>query len=1034
MPKDILMNEQDIKNKILQPFLEALGISADELQYETAFSIRLGLTEYEIGKKNLARGRSDILYKRDGHNIFVVEVKSDSHDVTNEDIEQAWSYARLTHPMTVFAIATNGKQTRIIDTFSKKELTGTNIKDESKFWTTGCKLSVDEELELRYEALQYFICYSQDNLEAFSRSQVNLRMQTLKGNTTALHKKYIPELCVDRNDIKEHFQDFLQSQSQCFALIGESGVGKTNLICGLAENVIKDHIVLFFNAADMFGNIITNIREDFNWFFSPRCEAVEIVRRLEGLSSHGNYKVCIFIDAIDEATAPNFAQDLNDVVRKLQQFKNIKLCVTCKSLEWHKFLGSKGSPTFLAEAVYKPQTVINTDQEKKIVEKDSGVFVQRFSDEELTQLDTKYRSIFKYRGNLTGEVKNECKLGFMFRIVAEVYEGRELPNKIDDVDVLNEYLNKKLEKCDKELSRNYLEGIGNVLLAATRDKKALLLSDKVEESYLRSQLKLKPSDKLPEELFAYNLLVRSEAENGLHYIGFYYTRIRDYVIAILSLKLSSKISDEFRDMIRPLFETSVGLSVLDWYVTIAKDNHRKILLEYRQSRALLFLNEYVRLIEMHFPLMKDRFEPFTSGPIGIVISGDQHDMQVSYGFRPLQDANDKLLEIFPLLSHKELWPELEKMNVHIVHQKSRDFISENPIIAAQEDVADQLRKIVKTGKLNESYNEGLAFEKAIAIIYNNLPELGFSKMAPNNWLPDIRHLYPISCDEIVKRVRLIYASEYYRNEAIQEEINTGRIKVQRKGQYSSCQIDLRQLNHDDIERKAQTAVEKGMQIPESRVIGESQLYSVLLDTIKTIQKKYSKISGPLLPSPDISGNDIYSILRSKGGRFNSIPHHIIVQYSDDQLKKYIDSFFRTFFIEYKKIIETCFPTIKNKIPFYAEFPSGVYVEADTNNLNVSEGRLQYGYKYDNSEPHIEVIINPAEPLISSERFDRFRSWTMRGLDSIFRGYEPTPIVHIGGFGVGIDNHSAAMCPLRNFIYEQIKNDTKQILEDDSTIG
>ena len=444
--QNILISEEDLKNKLVLPYLHSLGVSSDEIQFETSFSIRLGKSENTVSKVVTAGGRSDILCKKRGVNLFIIEVKADNLSITDSDVDQAISYARLVHPIAPFVIVTNGKETRIVDTIEKKDLQGYEIGSQSNFWKNGCKLAASEEFEKRYEALLNFIGLSSANLSVFSRYQVDSRMLTLKGSITKVQKKYIPELWIERRIIHEQFNDYLKSSSTVFAMIGESGVGKTNLICGLAEKAIGDHVVLFYNAADIYGDIVGNIRDDFNWFFSPQLEAVEIVKRLDDLAHHENRRVCIFIDAIDEASAPNFIQDLNDLVRKIQPYQHIKICVTCKSLEWNNYLTLKGNPTYIAEHIYEHSSAVITDQENRVIKKMPGICVTRFDNDELNLLDSKYRSVFKYRGNLIGETKRECSLGFMLRIIAEVYEGKELPQTIDDVAVLKAYLVKKLEK------------------------------------------------------------------------------------------------------------------------------------------------------------------------------------------------------------------------------------------------------------------------------------------------------------------------------------------------------------------------------------------------------------------------------------------------------------------------------------------------------------------------------------------------------------------------------------------------------------
>ena len=58
----------------------------------------------------------------------------DSGLISQDDIDQGVSYAGLIRPIPPFVLVTNGKDTRVIDTITLKELNGTNIGSQSKFW------------------------------------------------------------------------------------------------------------------------------------------------------------------------------------------------------------------------------------------------------------------------------------------------------------------------------------------------------------------------------------------------------------------------------------------------------------------------------------------------------------------------------------------------------------------------------------------------------------------------------------------------------------------------------------------------------------------------------------------------------------------------------------------------------------------------------------------------------------------------------------------------------------------------------------
>ena len=102
----------------------------------------------------------------------------------------------------------NGKTTRIFDSISLEELTGTTISKQSSFWQNKCTLSTDIELRIRYEALKNFVSFSSENLTNFCDDQVRNRMGPIIGNIDKPYAKFVKELYVQRTDLQKEFSQF----------------------------------------------------------------------------------------------------------------------------------------------------------------------------------------------------------------------------------------------------------------------------------------------------------------------------------------------------------------------------------------------------------------------------------------------------------------------------------------------------------------------------------------------------------------------------------------------------------------------------------------------------------------------------------------------------------------------------------------------------------------------------------------------------------------------------------------------------------
>jgi hypothetical protein len=216
------MNEEEIRSKILLPFLKDLGFELTEISLEDRFTIRLGKSKHKVG-------RSDILCKRDGRNLFVIELKNDSVTINQRDIDQGISYARLLPDnMAPFTIVSNGVTIRIFDSITREELTNNKISEQSEYWKSGFTLSSEIDLKIRYEALTSFVSFSPENLKVFCEHQVNDRMGTIVGSIDNPYAKFVKELYVERVSLQKEFNNFLQSDCKVFGVVGEAGVGKTS--------------------------------------------------------------------------------------------------------------------------------------------------------------------------------------------------------------------------------------------------------------------------------------------------------------------------------------------------------------------------------------------------------------------------------------------------------------------------------------------------------------------------------------------------------------------------------------------------------------------------------------------------------------------------------------------------------------------------------------------------------------------------------------------------------------------------------------
>lgn len=238
-----LDSEEDVRNLVISFFSE-LGFDRDEISCEDYFTIQLGHRALDIDKKNIG-GRSDILISRNGQPLAIVETKAPTHDLEDNDARQAISYARLLSAIAPFAIVTNGAETKVYDVLASK-LTTLDSSHDSVWFQNGQQISILGD-EIRYEATKILIGINSGVLGQFCERQVSAGLADLKSDVNQ-NKKYIPELYVERYSLNEAFNTWVQSNRSIFAVVAQSGYGKTNFMCAKAEEIVTSQFTLFYNA------------------------------------------------------------------------------------------------------------------------------------------------------------------------------------------------------------------------------------------------------------------------------------------------------------------------------------------------------------------------------------------------------------------------------------------------------------------------------------------------------------------------------------------------------------------------------------------------------------------------------------------------------------------------------------------------------------------------------------------------------------------------------------------------------------------
>lgn len=530
-----LISEDDVRTKLITLWLKDHGFGLNDFSIEYSFEIQFGHTV-----KTIHRPRSDILVRNnDGKNLFIIEVKSSSISLSENDKRQAISYARLlrTGGIAPFVIVTNGNETKIYDSFSEELINGSSISINHPHVLAGYQVSGDD-LTLRSEALEAFISLSSDNLIQFCHSQVSHRIKLLKSNDLYDGKKYVPQLYIERNEVSDNFFKKLDIEDRSVVVIeGGPQVGKTNFICHTVEKLLEEsRPCLFYPAISLQKGLIEEISEDFQWLMGEIGKPYYLIaQKLAKILEKTNQQLIIFIDGWNESDL-EVAKAIDDASDKLKNY-NIKIVISMTHTAAQRLLlDETGNPSKIAEAISVtapsvPRLEINPDQ----IEKNwSVVYLPKYNEEESSNAYTKYKQAYRVDVPKTHKRTNEP---FLLRISMEQFSKKVLPDELDEPSLISFSIKSKSQRVIGLKENSVLQ------LLKILAKEMFINDAPIDEDVALREWRMSVKEEPPKGLFEAALLSRLGLGNDNRpLLDFYYGRERDYLISFFARKWDKSFS------------------------------------------------------------------------------------------------------------------------------------------------------------------------------------------------------------------------------------------------------------------------------------------------------------------------------------------------------------------------------------------------------------------------------------------------------------------------------------------------------------
>lgn len=439
-------------------------------------------------------------------------------------------------------------------------------------------------------------------------------------------------------------------------------------------------------------------------------------------------------------------------------------------------------------------------------------------------------------------------------------------------------------------------------------------SDYVDMQEVRRCFGLNALESLPEKLFLISVLDRRSSIHSEE-VGFYFQRFRDYMISFCVCKWQTLSPEQFKEQSGKIsLVTGVRLNALELYYMLANEKHKRILDDTLYGKALNYVGVYERILNTLLLPLKKEFKPYTCGEIGIVgyydIIGQN---MLMHGFRSISQSGPKVIFI-PASGRDAINHDGRASMLGAnagLHMTSPSCFTQNMDITKcviKDEIVGQIKKIIASGKLNENGSLALLSEKLFAIGCTYYPDFVGANPRANGVTIRGFSLAKLKAGLLTQR-----AYRILKNELIGKKVDTGEILVRHTGRTDSFFASVSDTEEKELWRKAIQIGKIGeFYSPQIIYASEDKFEKEVLGDIEIFeQAEITEILDPL------------ATRRKNLMQFNEMRwgYKIDVEYA----QKFLCELLETAYKEYKRIIDSNFPSMRKVFKYMDEKPVKMFV-------------------------------------------------------------------------------------------------------------
>jgi len=337
---------------------------------------------------------------------------------------------------------------------------------------------------------------------------------------------------------------FLTSNKTLFVLVGSAGTGKSSFMTSFVRSLEVPTVYLpgaLYASSGL--QVQAEVVKLLNAFLEPgsggdsvrKALSVQEFSFLEEMTAVNDSCFVVVIDGVNQCHGADATTE--EILRLASTVQargtRLKFIVSCRAERWQR----------LVERVIVPPHCLFHQEERKgdAREEEKATYsfcLAEFDDRELKAAVAAYRRRYGFRGELTSQVKEVCRLPLLLHFLAEAFAGRELPKEANAAKIYEAYWEYVL--------RGAPEGTDRFLLAVASEMRRFECTELAEDEELRSTPHF-DSERL-NHLMDARVLVRRSTTGG-NRVAFWHEKVLEYVLARYLLCNKEEVLDRLDDLL-----------------------------------------------------------------------------------------------------------------------------------------------------------------------------------------------------------------------------------------------------------------------------------------------------------------------------------------------------------------------------------------------------------------------------------------------------------------------------------------------------